>query len=236
MTTQTVAPARTPSEQIEWAIRERSSAHHVIQVRAAIGWTVVTFGLYAFYLFYELMRRARDHNRRRVALLTAGLELAQQRALQAGAQADVGPALERAGAEVRALRALDTDYRDPQLWLLFSFLGNGLVWLVEAILLDHDLIRHARHERAAEAELAHAFTQLGLPVPVPAAAAKQPHDYVGRILALIATLGLYSLWWAADLTREGNEHVRQDEAWEDALAAAVGAAAPVPDDATLEWS
>ncbi|HEX6054596.1 MAG TPA: hypothetical protein VFY98_02190, partial [Intrasporangium sp.] len=219
MTTQTAAPARTPREQIQQAVGDRPSSDYVFDVRTAIGWTIVTFGLYAFYVFYQLMRRARDHNRRRVALLLAAQELARQRAIEMGRPEALDQALERVQAEVQALRALDDDFRDPTLWLLGSFLGSGLVWLAEAILLDQDLTRHERHERAAEAELTRVFAELGFSLPASVPVMKQPHNCVRRVVALVATLGLYSLWWAADLMREGNAHLQQDQAWEDALAA-----------------
>ena len=32
----------------------------------ALGWTVLTLGIYSFYVFYQLVRRMRDHNARRV--------------------------------------------------------------------------------------------------------------------------------------------------------------------------
>jgi hypothetical protein len=232
MTTQTTSRARTADERIQTAVGERPSTDDIFDVRGAIGWTVITFGLYAFYLFYQLMRRSRDHNLRRTALLFAAQELARQRAArsaQTGETEALGPALERVHAEVQSLRAMDDVYRDPTIWLLFSFLGSGLVWLTEAIVLDQDLTRHERHERAAEAELTRVFAALGVFLPPPAEATKQPHSYAGRVLALIGTFGLYSLWWAADLMREGNAHIHQDQAWEDALAAVAAGAASAPD-------
>jgi hypothetical protein len=50
---------------------------------------------------------------------------------------------------------------------------------------------------------------------------KGKHNYVGRIVATIFTLGLYSLWWLRNLMEEPNEHFRTNWPQEDALAAAV---------------
>ena len=224
MNTSTTAPAGTARGTIQQAVAERPSTDYVFHFWTALGWTVLTLGLYGFYVFYQLMRRSRDHNRRRVALLSAAQQLAQRLAHEQGSAEAHRPALERVRADVQALRAMDDEFRDPRIWLLISLVGNGVVWLVEAILLDQDLMRHERHERAAEGELTRLFSDLGVPLPAPSAATKQPHDYVGRIVAAICTFGLYSLWWVADLMREGNEHFLQDHAWEDALAAAAGTA------------
>ena len=226
-----MTPFRAAGERVRRAVADRASTDTVLDVRAAVGWTVLTFGLYAFYLFYQLMRRSRDHNRRRVALLLAAEELARQRAVEQDRAEQLRPALEQVRADVQSLRDLDTDARDPMIWLLASFFGSGLVWLVEALVLDQDLIRHERHERAAEAGLTSVFAELGVALPAPVAAAKEPHSYVARIVAVVATLGLYSFWWAADLVREGNANLVEDRAWEDALAAAVTPAPPVGQDA-----
>ena len=80
------------------------------------------------------------------------------------------------------------------------------------------------------------FAELGIVLPPPAEVTKQPHNYAGRILALIGTFGLYALWWAADLMREGNAHVHEGQAWEDALAAVAEDSVSVPDHGTSPWS
>ena len=227
MTTPTVSPARTAAENLERAVAERPSTDYPFRFGPALGWTVLTFGLYGFYVFYQLMRRSRDHNRRRVTLLLAAQELARQRAVEEGKSEALGPAFERVQTDVQGLRAIDDEFRDPMIWLLLSFVGGGLVWLAEAILLDQDLVRHERHERAAETALTRLFAELGISLPAPAAPAKQPHSYLGRIVALVGTFGLYSLWWVADLMREGNVHFKEDQVWEDALAAAVAGPAPI---------
>ncbi|HEX4978690.1 MAG TPA: hypothetical protein VFV35_01375 [Acidimicrobiales bacterium] len=68
--------------------------------------------------------------------------------------------------------------------------------------------------RDARAGLTHA------PLP-PARPPKPPHSYGLRIAATVATCGIYSYWWLADLMREGNDHFEADAAWEDALVGAV---------------
>ena len=244
MTTLTAMPAGTAEERIQRAVSERPSTDEVLRFWPALGWTVLTLGLYGFYVFYQLMRRARDHNRRRVRLLLAASELARQRAVARGTAETMNPAVEQVQTDVESLRAMDDGFRDPTIWLLVSLVGSGLVWLAEAILLDQDLIRYERHERAAEAQLTRLFAELGISLPAPATPVKQPHNYVGRIVAVICTLGLYSLWWVADLMREGNRHFHGDQAREDALAAAVAhpaptagpAVPPAPGDAYTERS
>src|SRR5436190_23544560 len=204
MTTPLATPSPMAAQQIEQAVRERRSTDYVFEFWSALGWTVLTFGLYAFYVFYQLMRRSRDHNRRRAALLGAAHDLAWQRAVEQGTAESLRPVFDRVNADVQQLRGMNSEFRDPAIWLLLSFVGGGLVWLAEAILLDQDLVRHERHERAAEAGLTELFAAMGVMLPAPIPAAKQPHNYVGRIVAVVCTFGFYSLWWVADVMREGN--------------------------------
>jgi hypothetical protein len=225
MTTQLTAPTATAGEQIQQAIRDRQNTDYVFDFWTAFGWTVLTFGLYSFYVFFQLVRRSRDHDRRKVALLQAAQDVGWERAVERGVAESLRPTFDQVRRDIEPLRTMTGDFRDPTLWLLFSIVGGGLVWLAGGILLDQDLVRHERHERAAETGLTEVFAALGAALPPPVAAAKQPHNYVGRLLAVVFTLGLYSLWWVADLMREGNESFQQDYAWEDALSNAIAGTA-----------
>lgn len=226
MTTSTGLRGPTPAEQILQAVRERSWTDYRFHFWTAFGWTVLTFGLYWFYVFYQLIRRSRDHNRRRATLLMAAHDLAQSRAAEQGGAEALRPALDAVRGDVEAMGAKDGDLlRDPALWLVAGIVGSGLVWLAGALLLDQDLVRHQRHERTAEAGLTSVFAQFGTALPAPVPATKQPHNYVGRLLAVVFSLGLYSLWWVADVMQEGNADFEQSSAWEDALAQSVASPA-----------
>jgi hypothetical protein len=214
----------TTAERVRKAVDERAATDYKFGFWSALGWTVLTLGLYSFYVFYQLMRRSRDHNRRRAALLAAAHDLAAERAAEQGNTEAVRGELDNVDAAVQQLRALDNDFRDPFLWLLACIIGNGLAWLAGAVLLDQDLIRHERHERDAVAALTPVFAELGITLPASADAGKQPHNYIGRVIAAICTFGLYALWWVADVMREGNANFAQDHAWEDELAKRAAAA------------
>jgi hypothetical protein len=226
MTTISLPPPAAAADRIRQAVDERPTADYTFHFWSALGWTVLSLGLYSFYVFYQLMRRVRDHNRRRAALLAAAHDLAAERAAAQGKSEALSSALGQVQNDVQQLRAMDNDFRDPVLWLLACVFVNGLAWLAGAVLLDQDLIRHERHERAAAAALTGVFADLGIALPAPVAAAKQPHNYVGRIIAVVCSFGLYSLWWVADVMREGNANFQQDDGWEDALAGATAVAGP----------
>lgn len=99
-------------------------------------------------------------------------------------------------------RRADTDY-------IFDF-WTALGWTI--------LCRHDRAEQAAEQELAAIYDALGVTVALPLTSGpKQQHSYAGRIVALVASCGIYVLWWTYNLMIEGNQHQQRSWASDDAL-------------------
>ena len=47
----------------------------------------------------------------------------------------------------------------------------------------------------------------------------------GRVVATVASCGIYSLWWMYDLQVEGDRHLEANWAWEDSLAGVVSGTA-----------
>jgi hypothetical protein len=64
---------------------------------SALGWTVLTLGIYGFYVLYQLVRRMRDHNARRLELLDAATTAAWEQAGRQGIQQELTPAFQRVG-------------------------------------------------------------------------------------------------------------------------------------------
>jgi hypothetical protein len=50
---------------------------------------------------------------------------------------------------------------------------------------------------------------------------KGKHSYAARIVVTIVTCGIYMYWWLYDMQVEGNRHLQESWAFEDALVAAV---------------
>jgi hypothetical protein len=211
------------SERVRAAYQSRHQTDYEFNFWTALGWTLLSCGIFGFYVLYQLVRRSRDHNRRRIELLDAAVAFGWEKAQAAGVDEELRPNFERAAGHLDALRALDAEFRDPALWLVLSIFVSILVYVVYG-LLDSDLVRHDFHEGGVESELAVIYGRLGQPLPPPdPAALKQKHNYVGRAIATVFTCGLYSLWWQYDVLTEGNAHYRTNWASEDALAGAVQA-------------
>ena len=201
---------------------QRPATDYYFSFWTAFGWTVLTCGLYGFYVVYQLVRRSRDHNARRIEMLDAATTFAWQQAEARGLGNELQPNFNRISAELAVLRQQATQFRDPIIWTLLAVVTSGLVHIVLYILLDGDLVTHDQAEGAIENELSIIYTRLGATVPAPdPARLKGRHNYVGRIVASILTCGIYTLWWQYDVMTETNEHFRHNWGWEDALATSV---------------
>src|SRR5512142_1632631 len=68
----TPGPPQLPaSERVRLAVQRRGESDYIFRYWSALGWTILTFGIYGLYVFYQLVRRMRDHNARRLELLDA---------------------------------------------------------------------------------------------------------------------------------------------------------------------
>ncbi|MEA2900415.1 MAG: hypothetical protein QOH36_302 [Actinomycetota bacterium] len=219
-------PSLPAAERVRIAYQRRPETDYVFSFWTALGWTVLTCGIFGYYVVYQLVRRMREHNRRRLDLLEASIGFAWEQAQRRPAVADeLRPTFESMAGNLGVLRQMTSDFRDPAVWTLLAFLTGGIATVVAFVLLDGDLVRHTAAERAVQADLGRVYLRLGQdlgPDEGPAdAAVKGRHNYGGRIAASLASFGIYLLWWYRDVMVEANRHFAEDWAWEDRLGAAV---------------
>ncbi|HEY5171262.1 MAG TPA: hypothetical protein VIK54_06005 [Acidimicrobiia bacterium] len=215
-------PQRSAADRVRDAWQSRGQSDYVFDFASALGWTILTCGFYAIYVVYQLVRRSRDHNLRRIEMLDAATTFAWEQAQARGLADELRPAFERIAPSMATLRALAGEFRDPTLWAVIAFVARGVAEVVTFILLDRDLVTHDYAEGAIEHELADIYSRLDAPLALPdPARLKQRHDYVGRVIATLLTCGIYSFWWERDVMVETNRHFRQNWIWEDDLATSV---------------
>ena len=215
-------PAPLPAaERVRYAWHRRNETDYIFSFWTALGWTILTCGIYGIYVVYQLVRRSRDHNARRLELLDGAAAFAWEQAQARGLADELRPAFERIAPNMATLRAATTSSatrRSGRSSRLFSWVVNIIVY----ILLDGDLVAHDYAEGAIESELSMIYARLGAPVTPPdPARLKGQHNYVGRVLATIFSLGIYGLWWEYDIMTEGNRHFEQNWQWEDDVAESV---------------
>jgi hypothetical protein len=210
--------------RVRLAAQRRDKSDYIFNYWTALGWTILTLGIYGYYVFYQLVRRMRDHNARRLELLDAATAVAWERAGQQGLQQELAPSFERAAGHMNVLRDMTRDFREPVIWLLLAIVFRGITEIVAFVLLDQDLIKHERAEAGVAEELSVIYARLGQRVTAPdQGRVKGPDNYVGRILAAIFSLGIYMFWWFYNQMEEPNKHFASNWAQEDELVTAVDA-------------
>jgi hypothetical protein len=204
------------------AYLRRNESDYIFEFWTAFGWSLLTCGFYLIYVVYQLVRRSRDHNLRRLELLEAANEVAWERATAQGLTEELQGNFERVATHLEGLRRISREFRDPVIWLVLAIVARFIVEIVAFVLLDGDLVRHDYDEGGAENELAFIYTRLGTPVATPdPGRLHQAENYVGRIIAAIFTCGIYSWFWLYNIMDDGNRHFTANWAWEDSLARAV---------------
>jgi hypothetical protein len=205
--------------RVAW--QRRHASDYIFDFPTAIGWSLLTLGIYGYYILYQLVRRSRDHNHRRRELLDAATSFAWEHARARGMSEELRPHFQNISDRMRALSDLESEFRDPVLWVVLSVVTGGLAGYVAWVLLDGDLVKHEAAERDVEAELATIYRSLGRPISAPdPTPPKGAHNVVGRLVATVASCGIYSLWWLRDLMIEGNAHFVRNWRFEDELARA----------------
>jgi hypothetical protein len=216
------APVVAPLDRIQAAYQRRSETDYIFSFWTAFGWTLLTCGIYGIYVVYQLVRRSRDHNLRRLEELDAATAFAWEQAGTRGLQDELQPDFERVATHIAAMRQMATEFRDPVIWTVLAVVASGIVQLIVYVLLDSDLVKHDYQQGGAEHELSLIYTRLGAPVASPdPATLHQAHNYVARVIVTLVTCGVYALWWEYDVMVELNRHFEKDWIWEDSLAGAV---------------
>jgi hypothetical protein len=217
-------PPVPAAERVHLAAQQRGASDYVFSYWSALGWTVLTFGVYGLYVFYQLVRRMRDHNGRRLELLDAATTVAWEQAGRQGLQQELAPSFQRAAGQLAVLRQMTTDFREPVIWVVLAIVARGVAEIVAFVLLDQDLIKHDRAEAGVEYELSLIYGRLGQHVRSPDQdRVKGPDNYVGRIVAAVFSFGIYMFWWYYNQMQVPNRHFAANWAQEDELARAVEA-------------
>ena len=106
-----VLAARRPHPQLHGSAAPRSD--YIFNFWTALGWTILTCGVYLIYVLYQLVRRSRDHNMRRLEMLDAATAFAWDKAQARGLAEELRPNFERIAPQLAILRNQTTQFRDP---------------------------------------------------------------------------------------------------------------------------
>src|SRR5262252_2747085 len=80
-----------PADRVVFAAQRRHESDYLFNFWTAFGWTLLTCGIYGYYVIYQLVRRMRDHNARRLEMLDAALAFSWEEAGRRGMQEELTP-------------------------------------------------------------------------------------------------------------------------------------------------
>ena len=116
-----------PAERVRATSQRRSETDYIFEYWPALGWTVLTLGIYGLYVLYQLVRRMREHNIRRLELFDASIAAAWEEAGRRGVQEELRPSFERAAGHLAVLRQMTQDFREPVIWLVLALVARGII-------------------------------------------------------------------------------------------------------------
>lgn len=211
------------SEQIRFNWQRRPSTDEVIEFWPAFGLTIITCGIYGLFIAFKLAARMSEHARRRAAFLEGLVGFIWTTANDQPDSPEKAKILNEllpgAQRKIADLKEVELRAQDPIFWVIIRAVASFIGDILEYYSLDKQRVEHDLAEGEAEYYLSQALRMLGGVAPDPQPSRVKPlHNTTNRIIATIATCGIYSLWWMADIMRDTNEHFAINWSWEDYVA------------------
>lgn len=207
--------------------------YYYIQQRATTDWmtdpgmavllTLVTCGIYGFYVFYKLMERRDLHLARMYNVAGTSIALLKEKANAAG-KIDV------VSAEIMQLETVQRQMYDQSkergaaLWLVLGILTGIAMYIGYYFIMD-DFNNHDALEAQFFTLMSNAMAKLGLSSkPSQASRSIPERNFVTFLLLSIVTCGIYYFYWLYVLVDDGNRHFEAQVQWEDFIYSALAAA------------
>jgi len=189
--------------------------------------TIITFGIYAIYAHYKLIQREQDHFSRIVRFNGDLYKLVGEQVEETGRANEVQ-------AQLEELRGMEEDFqrlqagkeRSPALWTIVSLLTFGLAYFYVYYFLHKDLIEHQRAEAEFIERASVLLNRLGIgkhPVTVEQIVGER--SYPLYLLLSLVTFGLFGIYWNYTFFKDGNDHFREQQRFEDQLMGLIRGAA-----------
>ena len=205
--------------QLEYYVAERTQTDWITDPGMAILLTIITCGIYGWYIIYKLVQRRDDHFRRMAGVTDSSI---QQLRVKAQGREDVIAAelsqLEQIRMQMNTLSA----ERGAAIWLLIAIFTFGIGYMILYYLLMQDYVQHDVVEAQFFTLMSSALTKLGLSEQAGQAARTIPdREYVTYLLLSIVTCGIYGIYWMYVMIKDFNDHMMAQVAWEDFILTAL---------------
>lgn len=196
-------------------LRERAQTDQRVSFWLAVLLSLITFGLWGYYVIWQLVNRRDRHFRRVARLAEDSTVYLRARAEETGA--DLGRTLPRLEAAQRALREGAAE-RGAAVWTILCVLTQGIGTLVLWYVLMADFTKHEAQERELAVALNQGFGALGEQASLRAEPQIPNRSYGLYLLLTIITFGLFNIYWYYCLIEDPNRHFQAQAEWEADLA------------------
>ena len=199
---------------LEADVRQRNLTDWQTAFWPAILLSIVTCGIYMFYIIYKLLERREQHFERMVSFRTHLIEVLKEKAEAAGKTAD----LEQDIAALEGMN-LDATNRDrageksPVLWMVLSIVVGVVIYYVYYFLND-DFRAHESNEHDFMLKASEVMNKLGItPNQIVTNTMVPERNFVTFLILTIVTCGIYGIYWVYTLITDPNNHFDDHAVW-----------------------
>ncbi|MHB9112670.1 MAG: DUF4234 domain-containing protein [Thermoleophilia bacterium] len=203
---------------LEADIRQRTITDWQTGFWTAFLLSIVTCGIYMFYVIYKLLERREQHFERMVSFRTHLIEVLRERA-EAGSSTGLSPEVEADFSQLEGIN-LDVTNRDragdksPVLWLVLSIVVSPIVYYVYYFLND-DFRAHEANEHQFMLKASEVMNKVGItqnqivtPMVIP------ERNFITFLLLTFVTCGIYGIYWLYTIITDPNYHFDNHATWE----------------------
>ena len=195
-------------------LRQREQTDRRVSFWVALLLGIITFGLWGYYVIWQLVSRRDNHFRRVARLAEDATVYLRTRAHETGT--DLGETLTRLEGAQRALRDSAAE-RGAAIWTILCILTQGLGNLVLWYVLMSDFSKHEAQEAELVAALNQGFALLGEQALLRFEPQIPDRSYWLYLLFTLITFGLFGIYWYYCLLEDPNRHFGAQGDWEAGL-------------------
>jgi len=201
--------------QLEYWVAERARTDWITDPGMAILLSIITCGIYGWYIIFKLVQRRDEHFKRMAGVAESAI--AQLRAKAQGREDAVAAELSQL-EQVRLQMNTMSAERGAAIWLLIAIFTFGIGYMILYYLLMQDYVQHDAVEAQFFTLMSSALNKLGLSEQAGQAARTVPdREYVTFLVLTLVTCGIYGIYWMYVMIKDFNDHFMAQVPWEDFL-------------------
>jgi len=211
-------------QNLYYYVQQRVDSDWSTDPGMAVLLSIVTCGIYGYYIFYKLLERRDLHLARMTNMVNTSVALLKEKAARSGKYELVGQELSQIEMVQRGIYDQSRE-RGAALWLVIGLVTGGIGILIGYYFIMDDMARHDQLEAQYFTLMSAALAKMGLSGQASQAAPNIPdRNFVVYLVLSLVTCGIYAFYWLYALIEDGNRHIEAQVPWEDFIYSALAAA------------